>query len=65
MPRGERACVRASLVRRRPPGFVLTGTITLNLGVPSTEIGYLPISRTEAMLFFQLLSRRYEHPPGP
>ncbi len=25
------------------------------------EIGYLPISRTGAMLFFQLLSRRYEH----
>ena len=26
------------------------------------EIGYLPITRTGAMLFFQLLSRRYEHP---
>ena len=25
------------------------------------EIGYLPISRTSAMLFFQLMSRRYEH----
>jgi DNA replication protein DnaC len=25
------------------------------------EIGYLPITRTGAMLFFQLLSRRYEH----
>ncbi len=25
------------------------------------EIGYLPISRTGAMLFFQLLTRRYEH----
>ncbi len=25
------------------------------------EIGYLPISRTGAMLFFQLMSRRYEH----
>jgi len=25
------------------------------------EIGYLPITQTEAMLFFQLLSRRYEH----
>jgi hypothetical protein len=25
------------------------------------EIGYLPISRTGAMLFFHLLSRRYEH----
>lgn len=25
------------------------------------EIGYLPISRTGAMLFFQLLARRYEH----
>lgn len=24
------------------------------------EIGYLPITRTGAMLFFQLLSRRYE-----
>ena len=24
------------------------------------EIGYLPISRTGAMLFFQLMSRRYE-----
>ena len=25
------------------------------------EIGYLPISRTGAMLFFQLMARRYEH----
>ena len=25
------------------------------------EIGYLPISRTGAQLFFQLMSRRYEH----
>jgi DNA replication protein DnaC len=25
------------------------------------EIGYLPISKTGAMLFFQLISRRYEH----
>jgi DNA replication protein DnaC len=25
------------------------------------EIGYLPITRTGAMLFFQLLTRRYEH----
>ncbi len=25
------------------------------------EIGYLPISRTGAMLFVQLMSRRYEH----
>jgi DNA replication protein DnaC len=25
------------------------------------EIGYLPISRTSAKLFFQLMSRRYEH----
>ncbi len=25
------------------------------------EIGYLPISRTGAQLFFQLRSRRYEH----
>jgi DNA replication protein DnaC len=25
------------------------------------EIGYLPITRTGAMLFFQLLARRYEH----
>lgn len=25
------------------------------------EIGYLPITRTAAMLFFQLLSRRYQH----
>lgn len=25
------------------------------------EIGYLPIARTGAMLFFQLMSRRYEH----
>ncbi len=24
------------------------------------EVGYLPISRTGAMLFFQLMSRRYE-----
>ena len=25
------------------------------------EIGYLPISRTDAQLFYQLMSRRYEH----
>jgi hypothetical protein len=25
------------------------------------KIGYLPITRTGAMLFFQLMSRRYEH----
>jgi DNA replication protein DnaC len=25
------------------------------------EIGYLPITRTGGMLFFQLMSRRYEH----
>jgi DNA replication protein DnaC len=25
------------------------------------EIGYLPVSRTGAMLFFQVISRRYEH----
>jgi DNA replication protein DnaC len=25
------------------------------------EIDYLPVSRTGAMLFFQLMSRRYEH----
>jgi DNA replication protein DnaC len=25
------------------------------------EIGYLPITQTGAMLFFQLMSRRYEH----
>lgn len=25
------------------------------------EIGYLPISRTGAMLFFQLMTRRHEH----
>lgn len=25
------------------------------------EIGYLPVSRTGAMLFFRLMSRRYEH----
>ncbi len=35
------------------------------LGFPSLlivdEIGYLPISRTGAMLLFQLMSRRYEH----
>jgi DNA replication protein DnaC len=35
------------------------------LGFPSLmiidEIGYLPLSRTGAMLFFQLMSRRYEH----
>ncbi len=35
------------------------------LGFPALlvvdEIGYLPISRTGAMLFFQLMSRRYEH----
>lgn len=35
------------------------------LGYPSLlvvdEIGYLPVSRTGAVLFFQLISRRYEH----
>jgi DNA replication protein DnaC len=25
------------------------------------EIGYLPVSRTGAVLFFQLMNRRYEH----
>lgn len=25
------------------------------------EIGYLPITQTGAMLFFKLMSRRYEH----
>ncbi len=25
------------------------------------EIGYLPVSQTGAVLFFQLMSRRYEH----
>lgn len=28
------------------------------------EIGYLPISRTGAMLLFQLMTRRYEQDPG-
>ncbi|MHB0948183.1 MAG: IS21-like element helper ATPase IstB [Gemmatimonadaceae bacterium] len=44
------------------------GRLTLRmktLVVPSLlivdEIGYLPITRTGAMLFFQLMSRRYEH----
>jgi DNA replication protein DnaC len=35
------------------------------LGFPALlvvdEIGYLPVSRTGAMLFFQLMARRYEH----
>ena len=35
------------------------------LGFPALlvvdEVGYLPVSRTGAMLFFQLISRRYEH----
>jgi len=35
------------------------------LGFPSLlvvdEIGYLPVSRTGAMLFFQLMAKRYEH----
>jgi len=45
-----------------------TGRLTHRLRtlvVPSLmiadEIGYLPIARTGAMLFFQLLTRRYEH----
>ena len=25
------------------------------------EIGYLPVNQTGAMLFFQLINRRYEH----
>jgi hypothetical protein len=32
-----------------------------SLGLCNREIGYLPIRRTGAMLFFQLLTRCYEH----
>ncbi len=44
------------------------GTLTRRLAVLShpallvvDEIGYLPVSQTGAVLFFQLMSRRYEH----
>lgn len=35
-------------------------TLTYPAALVVDEIGYLPISRTGAMLFFQLMSRRYE-----
>jgi DNA replication protein DnaC len=36
-------------------------TLTFPALLVIDEIGYLPVSRTGAMLFFQLMSRRYEH----
>lgn len=53
----------ASLEEAQAAGRLLHRMKTL--GFPSLlivdEIGYLPISRTGAMLFFQVISRRYEH----
>ena len=58
---GTLADLITSLEEARPPGGcrrlkVLTHPALLVVD----EIGYLPISRTGAMLFFQLMTRRYE-----
>jgi DNA replication protein DnaC len=45
---------------RRPPHQWLKGP-THPAVLIVDEIGYLPISRTGAMLFFQLMAHRYEH----
>jgi DNA replication protein DnaC len=50
----EDAQVRGQLTRR-------IRTLSFPALMIIDEIGYLPISRTGAMLFFQLMSRRYEH----
>jgi len=36
-------------------------TLTFPAVLLVDEIGYLPVSRTRAMLFFQLMARRYEY----
>jgi hypothetical protein len=55
----------APLETGRPLGSRGVGRALKVLTHPSLlivdEIGYLPMSRTGAMLFFQLMSRRYEH----
>lgn len=50
----EEAQAAGSLKRRLP---VLTHPSLMVVD----ELGYIPISNTGAMLFFQLMSRRYEH----
>lgn len=52
VPRGSQASGR---LQARPK--VLTAAAVLVVD----GIGYLPISRTGAMLFFQLMTRRYRH----
>jgi DNA replication protein DnaC len=53
----------ASLEEAQAAGKLLPRmkTLTHPALVVVDEIGYLPVSRTGAMLFFQLMSRRYEH----
>ena len=53
----EKAALRAGPGRLQARLKVLTYPALLVVD----EIGYLPISRTGAMLFFQLMTRRYEH----
>jgi hypothetical protein len=45
----------AGRLSQRPKTLIFPGLLVVD------EIGYLPLSRTGAMLFFQLMSRRYEH----
>ena len=47
--------MRAAMRRVRSDTLVFPSLMIID------EIGYLPITRTGAMLFFQLLTRRYEH----
>ena len=49
-PLSRRDRIRAQLADLKMPGALES----------LDEIGYLPISRTGAMLFFQLMTRRYE-----
>ena len=51
--------LRQMLADLRMPGALTHPALTVVDG-----IGYLPISRTGAMLFFQLMTRRYEHTPS-
>ncbi len=53
----------ASLEEAQTAGRLVHRLKTLTYPSPLIvdEIGYLPISRNGAMLFFQLMSRRYEH----
>jgi len=59
LDRGRAAGLRGGSGRRP------SGSTTAVLTHPSLrvvdEIGYLPINRSGAVLFFQLMNRRYEH----